>query len=83
MQGEMAANPAVSGQIISRSNIFPGIYAAPLVVYTAPASDYSYERDVLVLRYNELQTQRAGMMARWRALEDEARVAGAQPGWLR
>lgn len=83
IQGEVAVNTATMGQIVNTSNIFPGVYGSPSIVYTAPANDYSYERDTLVVRFNELQTQRAGLMARWRALEDEARVAGAQPGWLR
>jgi len=45
--------------------------------------DFSYERSELVTQFNELATARAGLMARWRELEDEARRAGAPPGWLR
>jgi hypothetical protein len=45
--------------------------------------DYSYERNALVTRFNELSATRAGLNARWRELEDEARRAGASPGWLR
>jgi hypothetical protein len=45
--------------------------------------DYSYERSALITRFNELSATRAGMNARWRELEDEARRAGASPGWLR
>ena len=43
----------------------------------------SYERDALVARLDELAARRAGLQARWRVLEDEARRAGALPGWLR
>jgi len=45
--------------------------------------DFSYERSELIARFNELVTLRAGLKARWRELEDEARRAGAPPGWLR
>jgi hypothetical protein len=45
--------------------------------------DYSYERSALITHFNELSTARAGLNARWRELEDEARRAGAPPGWLR
>jgi hypothetical protein len=45
--------------------------------------DYGYERSALITRFNELSAARAGMNARWRELEDEARRAGAPPGWLR
>lgn len=45
--------------------------------------DYSYERSALITQFNELATARAGLNARWRELEDEARRAGAPPGWLR
>lgn len=49
----------------------------------APLFDYSYERSELILRINELGATRAGLIARWRELEEEARRAGAPPGWLR
>ena len=45
--------------------------------------DYSQERMELVNQLNQLEMQRAGFNARWRALEEEARRAGAYPGWLR
>lgn len=45
--------------------------------------DYSFERGALITRFNELAGARAGLNARWRELEEEARRAGASPGWLR
>ncbi len=45
--------------------------------------DYSYERSALITHFNELATARAGLNARWRELEDEARRAGVPPSWLR
>jgi hypothetical protein len=45
--------------------------------------DYSFERGALITRFNELAGTRAGLNARWRELEEEARRAGASPGWLR
>lgn len=45
--------------------------------------DSSYERETLVVRLDELVGRRAALRARWRDLEEEARRAGAMPGWLR
>jgi hypothetical protein len=45
--------------------------------------DYSYERAELVNQLNELEMNRAALVVRWRELEEEARRAGAYPGWLR
>lgn len=45
--------------------------------------DYSYERSELALQLNDLQLQQTGLRVRWRELEEEARRAGAYPGWLR
>lgn len=45
--------------------------------------DYSFERSALITKFNELGAARAGFNARWRELENEARRAGASPGWLR
>ncbi len=45
--------------------------------------DFTYERSALITRFNELAAARAGLNARWRELEDEARRAGVAPGWLR
>lgn len=56
------------------AGFFPGFVAAP---------DLSYERTALLTRLNELVARRAGLAARWRALEEDARRSGAMPGWLR
>ncbi|HXL81791.1 MAG TPA: hypothetical protein VN951_13020 [Pyrinomonadaceae bacterium] len=55
-----------------------GVFGAGIQSY-----DFSYERSALITHFNELATARAGLNARWRELEDEARRAGAPPGWLR
>lgn len=47
------------------------------------SNDFSYEREGLVSRLDELMSARAALRVRWQHLEDEARRAGAQPGWLR
>lgn len=73
----LVAPPVIVGQ---------SIFAPPLAAYSAgPFPNYypSYERSALTLRLRELETTRAGLQARWRLLEDEARRAGALPGWLR
>ncbi len=48
-----------------------------------PFQDHSYERSELIVQLDELLGHRAGLQARWRDLEEEARRAGAYPGWLR
>lgn len=50
---------------------------------TVQGYDFTYERSALITRFNELAAARAGLSARWRELEDEARRAGVAPGWLR
>lgn len=61
------------------------IAAAPLAIYStsAPFYDFYAERAAYLARLNELELQRTGLRARWNELEDEARRAGALPGWLR
>jgi hypothetical protein len=60
-----------------------GINAFPLPFYAPYSYNYSYDQGALLTRLRELKTERAGLQARWRLLEDEARRAGAPPGWLR
>ena len=45
--------------------------------------DYSFERPTLITELDQLLGYRAELDARWREMEDEARRAGAAPGWLR
>ncbi|HUQ32256.1 MAG TPA: hypothetical protein VM095_09050, partial [Pyrinomonadaceae bacterium] len=63
----------------------PGIIFPPVTAYGLPYSSYddSGERHDLIFRLRELETARAGFQARLRSLEEEARRAGALPGWLR
>lgn len=84
---------AVRGQVsLNRGDVSrPRPYGArhPQYPFAAPVGlvgssyDYSFERSALITQFNELGAARAGLNARWRALEDEARRAGASPGWLR
>lgn len=53
------------------------------IVLPYPYYNYPSERSSIILRLNELEAARAGFTARWQLLEDEARRAGALPGWLR
>jgi len=86
---------AARGQVLINPGTFPharpfGI-GSPFPVFpnvavfgsTIPNYDFSYERSALVTRFNDLAAARAGLNARWRELEEEARRAGAPPGWLR
>ncbi|MDQ6651652.1 MAG: hypothetical protein M3Y84_02800 [Acidobacteriota bacterium] len=62
--------------------------ARPIVLFPSEGGygssyELTYERSALITRFNELAARRAGLTARWRELEEEARRAGASPGWLR
>ncbi len=69
----------------SFGNVSPWLVRAPVTYFDPSWQGYgvSDERNVLVSRFHELAAARAGLNARWRELEDEARRAGAPPGWLR
>ncbi|MEO8434135.1 MAG: hypothetical protein ABI596_04525 [Pyrinomonadaceae bacterium] len=58
-------------------------FAFPSAGWSSQKNENSYERDTLVQQLDELVGARAGFLARWRLLEEEARRAGAYPGWLR
>ena len=73
-RADVGVNNGFVGQSIFPFNSFVG---------GLPFQDFSYERQELILQLNELLSQRAGLQARWRDLEEEARRAGAYPGWLR
>ena len=62
---------------------FGDLFGGNLLAVPFESNDYSYERAELVNQLNELQMNHAALNARWRALEEEARRAGAYPGWLR
>jgi hypothetical protein len=70
-----------------RGRQFNGFSPFPIFPATAAFGyqpyDLGYDRTALMMRLNELIARRAGLQARWRALEEEARHAGALPGWLR
>jgi len=77
-RGQVFVNPRRFGR--SRQFGSP-LFAWPNVIDWQPY-DIS-ERGQLITQFNELGAARAGLNARWRELEDEARRAGAPPGWLR
>ena len=62
---------------------FSPFYGNNVMPYQFQTADYSYERAELVNQLNELEMTRTGFIVRWRELEEEARRAGAYPGWLR
>jgi hypothetical protein len=69
-------------QIGSRATfgVFPNV---TVFGSTIQSNDLGFERSALITRFNELAAARAGLSARWRELEDEARRADVVPGWLR
>ena len=84
-RGTLRLNPPIRPGIFERRPIIrPRAFVTPLTVFAAPLPfDYSYDRATLVTRLYELEAARAGLQVRWELLEDEARRAGALPGWLR
>lgn len=69
-------HPAFSGPRLFAPSL--GLLAASFPIY-----DTSYDRTMMLARLRELEAVRAGLEARWRLLEEEARRGGAPPGWLR
>ncbi|HKS30409.1 MAG TPA: hypothetical protein VJS44_21465 [Pyrinomonadaceae bacterium] len=83
-RGRISFNPRGSYTGYRRPTyVRQGIGVLPLPVYAPYGYDQSYEQSVIAARLRELESERAGLQARWRLLEDEARRAGAPPGWLR
>ncbi|MDQ3819875.1 MAG: hypothetical protein M3362_19680 [Acidobacteriota bacterium] len=77
---------AARGGFGRRGIVAPGLIAPVGPYLTVPSAgydSYSYEFANLISRLHELEAQRAGLQARWRSLEEEARRAGVPPGWLR
>jgi hypothetical protein len=77
-----------SGRVTFGQSYFGGMMPAQsyfpfMPSYGNPYEDSSYERSMLTTQLDELLGHRAGLQARWRDLEEEARRAGAYPGWLR
>lgn len=66
-----------------RHGSFPAVGNYGVIGFAGQPYDLAYERNALITQFNELAAVRAGLNARWRELEDEARRAGAYPGWLR
>ena len=66
-------------KIVPFGSNFPFAFSEPPFQFYQP----SYERATLIEQLNNLLITRAGLVTRWRVLEDEARRAGAPPGWLR
>jgi hypothetical protein len=86
-RGQVLVNTASPVDLYGGQSAYPwqrGSVPVLLPFYGGYATDdASYERSVLATRLRELESVRAGLDARWRLLEDEARRAGAMPGWLR
>jgi hypothetical protein len=87
-RGRVIANPPIHAtRAFNRRPLFstPRLFGPSLGLsaISFPVYDTSYDRTLLFARLQELESVRAGLEARWRLLEDEARRAGAQPGWLR
>jgi hypothetical protein len=86
-RGQVFLNTTPGRRGFGRTTFFPrAVFSSPATLFGAAYPNDSsddYDRATLVQRLRELELERAGLQARWRVLEDEARRAGAQPGWLR
>jgi hypothetical protein len=59
------------------------LYSQPVFASLWRTDDFSYEASSLKLELDRLLSSRAALEAQQRELEDEARRAGVDPGWLR
>lgn len=79
--------PFSAGNLQRRVIVAPGATWPPVIVaspsYPYYPYDQSYGSNALITRLSELEEARTGLYTRWRILEEEARRAGAFPGWLR
>jgi hypothetical protein len=82
-RGQVFLNPITIPSLGERGLIAPFVFGPNIAAFGYYPFDSSYERSVLIMKLHELVTERAGLVVRWRALEEEARRAGALPGWLR
>jgi hypothetical protein len=74
------ARPLRRGRFANRSSSF---FAPGFVGLVLPFDYASADAVALATRLRLLEGERAGLWARRRLLEEEARREGAQPGWLR
>jgi len=83
-RGQVFVNPGSIHHSRQFGGVAFGVFPS-VTVFGSPVQgyDFNYERSELITRFNELAAARAGLNARWRALEDEARRADVAPGWLR
>ncbi|MGH9941486.1 MAG: hypothetical protein ACRD9R_03890 [Pyrinomonadaceae bacterium] len=84
-RGQVTFNRHNFGDTLRRRAVVPhpGAFAVGVFALTAPFNYYGATRDLLLGRLSALESSRAGYDERWRVLEEEARRAGALPGWLR
>lgn len=62
---------------------FNNLFGGNLVALPYEPYNYNDERAELVNQLDQLQLRNASIRVRWRELEEDARRAGAYPGWLR
>jgi hypothetical protein len=62
---------------------FSNPFGGNVLAFPYDSYDYGFERAELTNQLHELEMNQAGLNARWRELEEQARRAGAYPGWLR
>jgi len=62
---------------------FSSFFGGSVLAVPFQSVDYDLERADLINELDQLLMHHAGLRARWRDLENEARRAGAYPGWLR
>jgi hypothetical protein len=84
-RGRVILNPGGTYPRLPRRRAFGarGFTAVPPPYYAPYAYSYSNDQGMLATSLQALEAERAGLQARWRLLEEEARRAGAPPGWLR
>lgn len=83
-RGQVLVNPEpFRGNRRFGGQAFLPFLGATVIGLPFQAYDYALESPALITELDGLLAYRAGLEARWRDLEDEARRAGVSPGWLR
>ena len=80
-RGRVGVNPGVGR--FGRNRFISPFPFGTLVSAPYQNYDFGYERSQLVAELDQLMLQKVSLQSHWRDLEEEARKAGAYPGWLR
>ncbi len=76
-------NPAPFRRVRNFDRPLTPFPAAGILSLPFQSDAFALQSSALITQLDEMLAYRAGLEARWRSLEEDARRAGASPGWLR